>query len=148
MGLLKFRQLLAGPGDQDLVTKVGSASSAGTTVGSRGIQTLATASSAGATAPLVVYLATPKVGDHVLVACKAAAASSNSIVLRTASSAWTFDGTNDQLTFQYPSQSIELLALSTGRWLCLGPVSTGPVLSTAGTALHTITAPVIGVSTS
>ncbi len=148
MGLLKVRQLIAGPGDEDLVTRINHSSSGFATIPSRGVSWLATASSAGATAPLVLYLASPRVGDRCVVAVKSLAASSNGIALRTVSSGYTFDGTNDQLSFNYPSQGVELLAVSTSRWLCLTPVCTGAVLTTGGAALQTITPPVIGVSTS
>jgi len=120
---------------------IASASSAGTTIGPRGLVTLSHASSAGATSPIIMYLASPTSGDVIEISALAIGASSNTISLRTSSSGTYIGstGTEDSILFGFPGQSCRLVAASCTRWLALSQFSTVATGSSGAPALLTST---------
>lgn len=113
--------------DYEHVLIIASASSVGTVIGPRGTFVISAASSAGAASPAIMYLATPTSGDFIRVSVNLCAATSNTISLRTQSSATVIGGaptSEDSILFAFPTQGAQLLALSSARWLALTPFST------------------------
>ena len=133
MGFFKFRGPLMSPGES--VTLVGSASSAGKTIGPRGAFVLVSTSTV-ATTPTVAYLAEGRMGDIVDVFCPIASSSAG-FCLRSSSSGTYFgssSGTYDQLQFFYGGAGCRLVRLSTTLWGVAGATTT----ATSGMALLTI----------
>jgi len=125
MGINKDRRPVLTPRSlmkEESYTLIGSASSAGKTIGPRGAWQLLSTSTVAST-PTVMYLNTPKLGDYLEAYCTLASSSAG-IVLRTASSATTISATSasayDQVAFVYTGQNAAFRALSSAMWLYLG----------------------------
>lgn len=123
MGFFKTRAPLMSPGHS--FNLVGSASSAGKTIGPRGAFVLVSTSTV-ATTPTVAYLAQGRVGDEVDLFCTVASSSAG-FCLRTSSSATyvgSSSGAYDQLQWFYGGNGVRLVCLSTTLWGVMGGATT------------------------
>lgn len=107
-------------------TLVGTASSAGASIGPRGLYGLYSTSTAAAT-PTVMYLRSPsRLGDTVEAYCKLASSSAG-LVLRTTGTGITIGSSSDaydSIFFAYDGSGVKLVAYSSVNWQQLGASTT------------------------
>ena len=142
MGFFKIRSPLLSPGIRN--TLVGSVSSAGAYVGSRGTWLLRADTSAGGAAPKVVYLTPGKVGDVLEIFTLFGGCCSNGIAIRTptsGSSGQFFADTTafDNILFQQTGYGALLVQASSLSWAVQGVSTAGPSTIHPGGVMGTST---------